>query len=261
MIDVDGIITTVAGTGIAGFGGDGGPASEAGLRLPRGVAVDANGNLYVADFGNQRVRKVDAAGTITTVAGNGYWQHGGDRGLASEAALHGPTAVASDTTGNIFVATRHRVRKIDVAGIITTFAGTGDGGYAGDGGPASDALINYPTGLAVDADGSVYVAELRGRRIRRIDRAGIITTFAGTGRSGYSEDGGKATDTPLASPSGLALDTLGNVFVSDRFANRIRKIDVTGIVSTVAGTGNWKDQYDTAGSDSVRFPVTSRRGT
>ena len=253
MVDVGGIITTVAGTGRQGDGGDGGLASEASLYLPRGVAVDANGNLLVADSGHQRVRKVDAGGIITTVAGTGHWEHGGDGGSATEAGLRFPTAVATDSAGNMFVATGSRVRKIDAAGIIMTFAGTGERGYGGDGGPATRAQLNYPTGLVADAVGNVYVADSNGRSVRKIDASGFITTFAGTGTSGDGGDGGQAADTLLSGPFGVALDPLGNVYVSDMFAHKIRRIDPAGIIRTAVGTGEWKDAEDTPGSESVKF--------
>ena len=252
-IDAAGTISTVAGTGQEGYGGDGGQALEALLRSPRGVAVDTAGNLYVADSVNYRIRKIDAAGTIATVAGTGHWQHGGDGGQATAAALHFPTAVAADPVGNIFVVTGPRVRRIDAAGIITTFAGTGEQGDGGDGGQATAALLNYPTGLAADATGNVYVTDSNGRRVRKVDASGIITTVAGTGNWGDGEDGGQATDTPLKGPSGVALDAAGNLYFSDQWDNRVRKIDTMGIIGTLAGTGDWKDAEETIGSNSVRF--------
>ena len=253
MVNAAGIITTVAGTGRQGFGGDGGPASEALLSFPGGIAVDASGNLHIADTGNQRVRTVNVRGIISTVAGTGDWEHGGDGGPATEAGLRIPTAIATDSVGNMFVTTAARVRKIDATGIITTYAGTGERGFNGDGGPASEAQLNYPIRVTADAIGNVYVADSNGRRVRKIDPSGIITTLAGTGESDDGEDGGLATETPLEGPNGVALDPHGNVFVSDAFANKIRKIDATGIIRTYAGTGDWKDPEDTTESSSARF--------
>ena len=231
-------IYTFAGTGIGGYGGDGGPATEAQLRLPNGLAVDGSGNFYVADTGNQRIRRIDPDGVITTIAGTGDWGDGGDGGPATEAQLNHPDGLAVDGSGILYVAELfgHRIRRIDPEGVITTIAGTGKRGYGGDGGPATEAQLNLPATLAVDGSGNLYVAETGNRRIRRIDPEGVITTIAGTGERGFGGDGGPATEA-LLGPRALAVDGSGNLYVADLRNYRIRRIDSEGVITTIAGTG------------------------
>jgi uncharacterized protein (TIGR03437 family) len=233
-----GIITTVAGGGRGGLG-DGGPATAASLDNPNGVAVDAAGNLYVADTHNSRIRKVSPAGTITTVAGNGTYGFSGDGGPATGASLHEPYGVAVDAAGNIYVAdTRNsRIRKVSPAGVITTVAGNGTYGFSGDGGPATGASLVYPYGVAVDAAGNIYVADSDNRRIRKVSPTGIITTVAGSGTYGSSGDGGPATGASLNQPCGVAVDAAGNIYVADTYNSRIRKVSPAGIITAVAGNG------------------------
>jgi sugar lactone lactonase YvrE len=228
---VTGTITTVAGTGVVGFGvGDGGPAAAAPLTYPHGVAVDAAGNLFIADTGNSRVRRVDAAtGVITTVAGTGAFGFGGDGGPATGASLDKPYGVAVDAAGNLFIAdtSNHRVRKVDAAtGVITTVAGNGVWWtYGGDGGPAVAANLAYPFGVAVDAGGNVFIADDSGHRVRRVDAAtGDIATAAGTGVAGYSGDGGPPTAARVLYPYGVAVDPAGNLFIADEVNQRVRKV-------------------------------------
>ena len=201
-MDVSGLITTVAGNGITGFSGDGGPAASASLALPQGVAVDASGGIYIADTGNHRIRKVDLTGVITTIAGNGAAGYSGDYGPAMSASLNSPEGVAVDSSGNIFIADtgNSRIRKINVSGAIETVAGNGTRAYSGDGGPAISASLNSPQAIAADASGNVYIADTGNHRIRKMDASGLITTIAGNGTSTYAGDGGPATSAGLGSP-------------------------------------------------------------
>ena len=234
-------ITTVAGTGDRGFSGDGGPATGASLHTPRSVAVDASGNLFIADERSNRIRRVDAAtGVITTVAGNGDESFSGDGGLATSASLSAPDGVAVDASGNLFIADRgsFRIRRVDAAtGIITTVAGNGDEGISGDGGPATGASLRTPWSVAVDASGNLFIASHDRFRIRRVDAAtGVITTVAGNGKLGPSRDGSPATDVSLNIPSGMAVDASGNLFVAEHGSSLIRRVDAaTGVITTVAG--------------------------
>jgi sugar lactone lactonase YvrE len=237
-VDTAGIISTVAGSGSSSFFGNGIPGIDARMRYPTRATVDGEGNLYIADSHNFRVRKVDTAGIITTVAGNGSTGSTGDGGPATDASTQ-PFGVAIDDAGNLYIAepANHSIRKVDSAGIITTFAGNGIGGFGGDGGPATSASLNVPTGIATDALGNVFIADHVNFRIRKVDTAGIITTVAGDGLSRYAGDGGPATDASLTLPYGIAADDAGNIYIADWHANRIRKVDTAGIITTVVGNG------------------------
>ncbi|MHB8260539.1 MAG: NHL domain-containing protein [Bacteroidia bacterium] len=234
-----GIITTIAGTGTHGFIGDGGQATAAKLDYPRGVKVDATGNLYISDSENNRIRKINTAGIITTVAGNGTAGYSGDGGQATTAGLYNPNGVAFDALGNMYIPDdyNNRVRMINTAGIITTIAGTGTATYSGDGGQASVAELNFPSGVCLDAAGNLYIADQSNNRIRKINTAGVISTFVGNGTAGSSGDMGQATVAEINAPFGVVFDASGNLYIADRSNQRIRKVNTTGIISTIAGTG------------------------
>ncbi len=226
QINTLGMISTVAGNGIPGFSGDGGFALNAQLNLVgSGLAVDAAGNLYIADTANNRIRKVNSGGIVTTVAGNGQGGFSGDGGPATSAALSLPSGVAVDSVGNLYIADSNnwRVRKVDKAGIISTYAGNGGNFTGGDGGQATDASV-VPTGVGLDASGNLYIADLSDNCIRKVTAAGIISTVAGNGSYGFSGDGGQALNATLASPSAVAVDGAGNLFIADQMNNRIRKV-------------------------------------
>jgi sugar lactone lactonase YvrE len=231
-----GVITTVAGNGTVGYSGDDGPATSAELSAPASVAVDAAGNLYIADTGNNRIRKVDKSGTITTIAGNGSSGYYGDGGPATSAELY-PAALAVDASGNIYIANGNRIRKVDKSGTITTIAGNGSSGYSGDGGPATSAELSYPCGVALDASGNIYIADAIDNCIRKVDVSGDITTVAGNGTMGCSGDDGPATSAELSAPAGVTVDAAGNLYIADCSNNRIRKVDKKGFVTTIAGNG------------------------
>ena len=236
-VDTSGTITTFAGTGTRGGGGDGGSATSSMLSIPRGVAVDGSGNVYIADSGNNRVRKVDTSGTITTFAGTGAGGFGGDGGSATSSMLSAPYDVAVDGSGNVYIADQdnNRVRKVDSSGTITTFAGTGVGSFGGDGGSATSSMLSAPYDVAVDGSGNVYIADTWNHRIRKVDSSGIITTIAGNGTRGFGGDGGSATSSMLNLPNGVAVDGSGNVYIADYHNHRVRKVDTSGIITTILG--------------------------
>jgi trimeric autotransporter adhesin len=241
-VTVSGVITTIAGTGLAGNTGDGGPATAAQIDHPYGVAVDFSGNVYFTggNGSSNRVRKINTAGIITTIAGNGVGGFGGDNGPATLAELSAPTCVAVDASGNVYITDidNNRVRKVNTSGIITTIGGTGSNINSGDGGPATNAGIYNPYGIAIDATGNIYIAEDHGYTVRKINTSGIISTIAGTGSPGYSGDNGPATAAQLDRPVGVIAGAGDYIYIADSHNNRIRKIAPDGIISTVAGTGS-----------------------
>ena len=238
-----GMISTVAGNGLSGFSGDGGPATAAELWDPVVVAVDSAGNLFIADFNNSRVRKVAASsGLISTFAGNGTRGFSGDTGPATAAELYYPRGVAVDSQGNVYIAdtSNQRVREVNATtGAITTVAGTGTAGYSGDFGQATAAMLAYPESVAVDASGNLYIADYNNLRIRTVNQATkVITTLAGDGVEGYAGDGMAANNAELSYVNGIALDSAGNLYIADSGNNRIREVNAArGTIATVAGNG------------------------
>jgi len=233
-----GFISTVAGNDTAGFSGDGGPATAAELYYPFAIAVDTAGNLYIADTYNMRVRKVDTAGIITTIAGTGIAGFGGDGGAATAAVLSHPTGICTDRAGNVYISDERNncIREINTSGIMTTIAGADTmAGYSGDGGPATAAKLNAPFGLTTDTLGNIFIAEWGNNIIRKIDASGTISTIAGGGTAGLG-DGGAATAAVLDHPMGVALQGAGNLLIADFGNSRIRQVSNSGIISTIAGS-------------------------
>ncbi len=235
-----GVITTVAGNGNSGYSGDGGPATSAELNDPTGVAVDAAGDIFVADADNDVIREINhLTGVITTVAGNGSSGYSGNGGPATSAELSVPSAVAVDAAGNIFIADsgNNVIREVIAStGIISAIAGNHTTGYSGDGGTATSAKLNDPTGVAVDAAGEVFIADQGNDVIRKVNTSGHISTVAGDGIAGYSGDGYTATGAKLHSPAGVAVDAAGDIFIADTGNNVVREVDhVTQNITTIAG--------------------------
>jgi sugar lactone lactonase YvrE len=238
-IDPAGVISTLAGNGRAGYSADGTAGQQASINHPQGVAVDASGNVYFSDTRNHLVRKISAAGVLSTVAGTGKRGLSGDGGPAVNAALDGPAGLAVDPSGNIYIAdcANHTIRKVTSGGVISTLAGTGRVGFAGDDGPAAGASLSYPLAVALDAAGNLYIADTANQRIRKINGQGIITTIAGNGQAGFSGDGGLAIVAALNRPQGIATDPAGNLYIADTANKRLRKVSLGGTISTVAGSG------------------------
>jgi trimeric autotransporter adhesin len=240
-VTANGTLNIVAGNGIQGFSGDGGPAISARLDRPWGLAVDTSGNLYIADGGNNRVRQVSANGIIRTVAGGGTNELG-DGGTATAAQLGMPVGVTVGTSGNLYIAdtSNKRIRQVSANGIISTIAGNGMAGIngSGDGGPATSAQLVDPYGVAEDASGNLYIVDVGDNRIRQVSTNGIIRTVAGGGTAGLG-DGGPAAAAQLFMPLGMAVDPAGNLYIAESNLKRIRLVSTNGIISPVAGNGNW----------------------
>ena len=238
MINSSGVINTIAGNGTNSYSGDGGPATAASMQSPMGVAADYTGNVYIADYYDNRIRKVNTSGIISTYAGNGLGSYSGDGGQATAANITEPNGLALDVSGNLYFTDsgNSRIRKITNSGIITTIAGTGAQGHSGDGGPATAAQLDIPWGISVDFSGNIYFVEWNTYSVRKINTAGIISTVAGNGTMGYSGDGGQATNAQLY-PEDVSVDNLGNLYIADGGNHCIRKVNTSGIITTFAGNG------------------------
>ncbi|MEW6476993.1 MAG: hypothetical protein AB1679_32455 [Actinomycetota bacterium] len=241
------------------YSGDGGPAFEARLACPHSLAVSPGGRLVIADSENHRIREIDSTGTIRTIAGTGTKGFGGDNGPAVKAHLADPKGVIFDSAGNLYIAdtNNHRVRKVTPAGIITTVAGTGVLGGAGDGGPALEADLFEPRTVALGPGGELYIAEPKAHRIRKVDANGTITRVAGTSVAGFSGDGGPAVDAKLNKPRGIDVDAAGVVYIADSENDRIRRIGLDGVITTIAGTGAARSSGD--GQPAVDAPFHGPR--
>ncbi len=245
-----GLISTVAGSGQLGSSGDGSLATSASMNQPNGVAVDNSGNLYLSDTNNHRIRKVNAAGIITTIAGTGISGFDGDGSGATQALLNTPVGITLDNKGNLLIADagNHRIRRLNLStGIITTIAGNGYG-FGGDGGQATQAQLNFPTSVTQDQSGNLYISDTLNHQVRKVTAAGIISRFAGTGSSGFSGDGGQANLAQFNAPGGLTVDGAGNLYVTDQNNNRVRKIAPDGVITTAVGNGNKQSATDEGGT-------------
>ncbi len=247
------ILTTIAGNATYGYYGDGGPSTASIINYPISVAADASGNVYFGDYYNHRIRKINTSGIISTYAGTDSGGHTGDGGQATNARLVAPSWMKADGAGNLYFIDGDYIRKITPAGIISTIAGNGYPGFAGDGGPATASQLSYPNGIAIDGAGNLLISDGNNYRIRKINTSGTISTIAGTGSSSFGGDGGPASAASFL-PNGICVDAPGNIYFCDNANHRIRKINTSGIVSTIAGTGG-------SGSYSDGVPATTFRLT
>lgn len=254
-----GKIATYAGGGGVGWAGDGAAATSASLYNPNGVWVDGQGNLFIADLLNQVVREVVPSGIISTVAGDNFPSYTGDGGPATSASMTYPWGVVTDNNGNLYISDSNdnRIRVVNSSGIISTYAGNGNGGYGGDGGPATNASIHQPFGLALDSAGNLYFADYANNRIRCVYRNGTIATVAGNGKLGSSGDAGPATSAELNGPYDVAVDSSGDIFIADYGNNKIREVTTNGIINTIAGTGavGWSGDGGVATAAKLNFPT------
>ena len=234
-------VSTLAGTGTRGYGGDGGPATAALLSYPGGLARGSDGSLYISDNNNSRIRRIGPDGVMSTYAGNGQYGGSGDGGQATQAMLAGPRGIALAPDGSLYITDpgNYKVRKVSPDGVITTFAGNGQSGDSGDGGPATQARLMSPSALAVGPDGSLYIVDAGASRVRRVAPDGIITTVAGNGQYDFTGDGGPATSATLAYPYGVAVAPDGSLIIADSDNVRIRRVMPDGKIDTIAGNGEY----------------------
>ena len=266
-IDGAGIVTTFAGNGISGYSGDGGPATAASISFgPGGIVFDRAGNLYLADGNNNRIRKIDTAGIITTIAGNGVYGYSGDGFAATAAQIWDATDIVIDTAGNIYFTEYGDgiLRKVDTSGVISTFACTGTASFSGDGGPATAATSDYAVSLTLDPYGNMYFSEWNGgttpdNRVRKINTAGIISTVTGSGTAGFGGDGGPATAGVLNQPSKVSSDAYGNIYIADASNNRLRKISASTLGAAVPGLPNFDVvMYPNPASDALNISASNK---
>jgi sugar lactone lactonase YvrE len=233
-----GIITTYAGTGIAGYSGDGGPATSAMVNFPAGIVLDTASEIVFADLANNRIRKIDSSGNISTIAGNGTAGYTGDGGPATSASLNGPNGVTYDSAGNLYFSDFYNnvIRRVDTTGTITTYAGDGTAGFSGDGGPATKAQLNAARSVVTDTHGNLFIADTGNARVREVNSAGIITTIAGDGTKGFSGDGGPATKAAIGAPRDVQW-LAGTLYISNGGSSRVRDVVLsTGIINTFVGS-------------------------
>jgi hypothetical protein len=252
------IISTVAGDGNSAYTGDGGQAVAASIWAPTATAVDKYGNLYIAQAGNNVIRKVNVAGVISTFAGNGLQGFSGDGGQAIAASFNNIRAIAIDTAGNIYVddTGNYRVRRINIGGTVTTVAGNGISAYSGDGGLATSASFQWTQSIAIDKNNCLYIADEINNVVRKVDMNGIISTFVGNGTAGYSGDGGIASTAQLKGPDGICFDKFNNLFIADANNNVIRKVSSIGVISTFAGsTQGFSGDGGQAVSAQLNIPI------
>ena len=242
-------LRTIAGTGVKGFSGDGGPANAAQINNPFGVVRGPDGNLWFCEYGGQRIRTISSSGTIRTVAGNGQTGYTGDGGPATAASLNQPHEIRFDRAGDLYIVDmqNHAVRKVVLStGLITTIVGTGKPGYSGDAGPANAAQLNQPHSIQFDSAGDLYICDIRNHVIRKVTtQTGVITTFAGTGKPGDTPDHSPIVGTPLRGPRTLDFDSAGNLWLATREGNQVFRFDLTaGRIHHLAGTGKPGDTPD-----------------
>jgi hypothetical protein len=260
MVNPAGIISTVAGSGIGGYSGDGGQATNAQLNGPTGLCIDTAGNMYVADWGNNVIRKISLIGVISTFAGNGSAGYSGDSGLAVNAEFNGPEGLALDKKGNLYIADwrNNVVRMINSNDSIFTIAGTGAYGYGGDGGPATNAELRNTTDVCLDTADNIYIADIDNSVVRKVSKLGTISTYAGCGISGYSGDGGPATAALLSDPAGVCVDSKGDLFIADAYSNVIRMVTASDTIRTIAG--NAKKGYSGDGGFALNAMLNTPSG-